>query len=316
MRRRRRRRIAALALGMLVLLLGSVAPACAEVLVGVGDQKPEMFTDPRFGELKIGHVRRVVPWDALNISWQRRELDVWMNAARAAGVQPLIAFTRSRRHRLARVLPSPSRLGRTFRKFRLRYPWVRLFTPWNEANQCAQPTCRHPRMAALYYNEMRSRCPDCTIVAADVLDTPNMVSWLTTFRRFAQGSPQLWGLHNYVDANRFRTSGTLAMLATVPGQIWFTEVGGIVLRRAPKTAVTLGPQSPRHAADVTRWVFHLAELSPRIGRVYVYHWNSQRGRHINWDSALIGPTGNPRPAFRVFVRELLRLRRRAREARG
>ena len=44
-------------------------------------------------------------------------------------------------------------------------------------------------------------------------------------------------------------------------------------------------------------------LSRRITRVYLYHWNSVRGPKT-WDSALIGPTGQPRPAFRVLEREL------------
>jgi polysaccharide biosynthesis protein PslG len=293
---------------LLVVGLGLAGPARADLAVGIGDQKPEMFTDPRFTELGIGQVRRVVAWDALEITWQRRELDAWMHAARAAGVQPLIAFTRSRRSRLIRFLPTPARLGRTFASFRERYPWVRTYTPWNEANTSSQPTWRSPRMAALYYNEMRRGCPACTIVAADVLDIDNMVPWLQEFLRHADGTPLLWGLHNYLDANRFRTSGTEAMLATVPGEIWFTEVGGIVLRRARGNRLSLGPESPRHAARVTSWLFHLAELSPRIRRLYLYHWNSERGRHINWDSGLIDPHGVPRPAFRVLVRELLRLR--------
>jgi polysaccharide biosynthesis protein PslG len=301
---------------MLVVALGSAGPAAAQLAVGIGDQKPEMFSDPRFAELRIDQVRRVVAWDALEIGWQRRELDEWMNAARASGVQPLIAFTRSRRRHLARFLPTPDRLGRTFRKFRLRYAWVRTFTPWNEANTTSQPTWRSPRMAALYYNEMRRRCPSCTIVAADVLDTDNMVTWLQEFLRHADGSPRLWGLHNYFDANRFRTSGTRAMLATVPGEIWFTEVGGIVLRRARGTPVSLGPESPSHAAKVTSWLFELADLSPRIRRLYLYHWNSERGPTVNWDSGLIDPHGEPRPAFRVLVRELLRLRALAGRNRG
>jgi hypothetical protein len=150
----------------------------AQLKVGIGDQKALMFGDPRFAELGIDYVRRVVPWDALDVGWQRRELDAWMQAARTAGTQPLIAFGKSRRPRFAGFLPKPQRFARTFRKFRRRYPWVRLFTPWNEANQCGEPTCRHPRMAAIYYNEMRARCASCTIVAADVLDSPNMVSWL------------------------------------------------------------------------------------------------------------------------------------------
>ena len=307
-RRRDARRIALVTAVAIGGTIGVGAQAAqAQLRVGIGDQKPQMFSDPRFAELGIQYVRRVVPWDALNVTWQRHELDVWMHAARGAGSQPLIAFGKSRRPHLASLLPTPARFARTFRKFRRRYPWVRLFTPWNEANQCGEPTCRHPRMAALYYNEMRARCPSCTVLAADVLDSPNMLPWLTEFRRFADGDPQLWGLHNYFDANRFRATGTERLLATVPGEVWFTEVGGLVRRRAPGEK-PIGPQSPQHAARVTAWLFRLAELSPRIRRLYLYQWNGERGRNVNWDSGLISPKGRPRPAFRVLLRELRRLR--------
>ena len=40
----------------------------------------------------------------------------------------------------------------------------------------------------------------------------------------------IWGLHNYIDANRFRTRGTKALLQAVKGDIWFTETGGLVKR--------------------------------------------------------------------------------------
>jgi polysaccharide biosynthesis protein PslG len=276
-------------------------------VVGIGDQKVAMFGDPRFARLKLRHVRLVVAWDALNIRWQRTELDRWMAAARAAGAEPLIAFTRSRRARFARFLPTPVRLGQTFRKFRRRYPWVRVFTPWNEVNHCSQPTCHRPRIAARYYRVMRVQCPGCTILAADVLDMPNMVSWLREFRRELGFWPRLWGLHNYIDVNRFRSSGTRALMATVPGRIWFTEVGGIVSRRSRRGAprVRLN-ESPSHAARATRWLFRLARSSPRIQRIYLYHWNGSRRRDQYWDSGLIAPNGTPRPAYWVVKRELSR----------
>jgi len=285
--------------------------APAPVILGIGDQKATLFTDPHFTGLGVRYVRRVVAWDALDIGWQRAELDAWMNAAHAAGVEPLIAFTRSRRARFEHLLPTPERLARTFRKFRRRYRWVRVFTPWNEENHGSQPTFTHPRVAARYYQVMHARCPRCTILAADVLDTPNLVPWLRAFLHALPEAPRLWGLHNYVDANKFRTTGTRAMLATVPGQIWFTEVGGIVSRVSRRTGARqtdLG-ESPRHAAQATRWLFHLLRLSPRIRRVYVYQWSAQRGPNERWDSGLIAPNGRPRPAFWILRDELRRQRK-------
>ena len=54
----------------------------------------------------------------------------------------------------------------------------------------------------------------------------------SAFRRHAhEVEPRYWGMHNYIDANRLRTTGTRRMLRAVKGQIWFTETGGIVARR-------------------------------------------------------------------------------------
>jgi hypothetical protein len=308
--------VALLAALTLLAAVTRPAEAATHVVYGMGDQKAGMFTDPHFSSLGLGHARRVVAWDALNIRWQRRELDHWMSAAQAAGVEPLIAFTRSRRDRLKKFLPTPQRLAQTFRKFRRRYRWVTHYTPWNEANHCSQPTCEHPRTAARYYNMMRARCRRCTIVAADVLDQPNMVPWLREFRRHAHGEPRLWGLHNYLDVNRFRTSGTKAMLSAVRGQIWITEVGGIVSRRSSRPGVKrlrLG-ESATHAAQAMRWLFRLARVSPRIRRVYVYHWDGTRDPAQTWDSGLIAPNGKPRPAFWIFRRQLRAERRHGRAA--
>jgi hypothetical protein len=67
------------------------------------------------------------------------------------------------------------------------------------------------------------------------------------------------------------------------------------------------PESASHAAIATRFVFDkLVPLSPRNTRVYLYHWNSEPGPKT-WDSALIGPGGKPRPAFRVLERVLTQL---------
>jgi hypothetical protein len=64
------------------------------------------------------------------------------------------------------------------------------------------------------------------------------------------------------------------------------------------------PESAAHAAKATRFVFDdLVPLSRRITRVYLYQWNSNPGPKT-WDSALIGPTGKPRPAYRVLQRVL------------
>lgn len=296
-----------------VLLTGVPAPAHA-FQVGIGDQKPGMFTDPLFTSLHIRKARLIVPWDVLSQGWQRAELDRWMRAAHSAKVRPLLAFGRSRRSGRERVLPTPGKLRHQFYLLRKRYPWVSEWATWNEANHCSQATCRRPALVARYYDMMVDACGHCRIIGAEVLDQPNMVAWIRAFRAAARHEPKIWGLHNYLDANRLRTIGTRRLLAHTKGQVWFTETGGIV-HRTRKRKIRGFVESPSHAALATRWVFDkLVPLSGRITRVYLYHWD-RHGPKDNWDSALLSPHGKPRPAFRVLARELrleaLRLKARA-----
>ena len=145
-----------------------------------------------------------------------------------------------------------------------------------------------------------------------------MVPWLKEFLRHARHTPKIWGLHNYLDANRFRTKGTRAMLRTVRGQVWFTETGGLVERKNKRRGKAIPfPDSATHAAKATRWVLRkLVNLSPRVRRVYLYHFQYQ-GPDANWDSGVLDRTGEPRPAYRVlsrYVERAARARRAARKA--
>jgi hypothetical protein len=288
-----------LAAGLSVALACTAPPARA-VRIGIADNKPDMFADPRFTASGIRYARLSVAWDALSSPWQLAQIDAWLNAARAAGVEPLVSFGHSRIDR--RALPTPERFLYEFRRFRARYPWVREFATWNEANHCGEPTCHRPQLVAAYYRKLRRECPTCVILAAETLDMPNMVRWVRRFKRAAHEEPPYWGLHNYVDANRRRTRGTRRMLHAVSGHVWFTETGGIV-SRTNRRKVTF-PESRRHAAAATRFLFRrLVPLSRRATRVYIYHWNAAPPP-TTWDSALVGPTGKTRPAFGVLERAL------------
>ena len=70
---------------------------------------------------------------------------------------------------------------------------------------CGVGTCRRPELVARYYTLIRRNCLGCKVVAADLLDQPNMVGWARAFRRAARFEPKYWGLHDYIDANRFQT---------------------------------------------------------------------------------------------------------------
>jgi hypothetical protein len=293
-----------LAAGLAVALTAAGPAAAAEQrnlpLVGFGEQRPGVFANAHWQDLGLKPMRFAVGWDALRYGWQRSEADAWMAAAKAAGARPLIAFTRSRAHWRTRVVPKTRVYIREFRAFRRRYPQAKDFLVWNEANHCSQPVCHRPGRVARYYDAMVDECPSCNIVGADVLDTPSMASYLRRFKAAARHEPRLWGLHNYVDANRMRTTGTRKMLRLVKGTIWFTETGGLV-ERSTSSPIKF-PQSVGHAAKAVRFVLtRLADLSPRIKRVYLYHFEHQ-GPDASWDSGMLGKRGVPRPAYRVVAR--------------
>jgi hypothetical protein len=302
------------AVTLVAVAFALAAPAAAaDPAVGIGEQHPGMFGDPWWGALQIHRVRFVTGWDALRYDWSRAEADAYMTAARAAGVEVLLGFGHSRVPSRAHRLPTPRQFRREFLRFRARYPWVREYLTWNEANHCSQPTCRRPDVAARFYNALRRACPHCTIVAADVLDSRRMPAWVKAFRRRARDRRLIWGLHNYIDANRFRTIGTRSLLRAVPGEVWFTETGGLVVR--DNGSPVEFPAGVGHAARATRWVFQrLAPLSPRVRRVYLYQWKPPSD--TTWDSGLIGPDGQPRPAYRVLCDHLRAAAQRAARPHG
>jgi len=289
-------------------LSGAAAASAAPGMVGIGNQQANMFTAPLFEQLHVPISRLVVSYDAvLRRTAEVTSVDAWVRGAAADGVAPLISFNHHRGcydtrghgsipRRPSCRLPTVAAYQRAFAAFRHRYPMIRAYSPWNEANHRSQPTYDNPRRAAQFYNVVRRACPACEVVAADVLDQDGVGGWLKRFERYAQGSPRIWGLHNYEDVNHHTTSRTRAVLAVVRGQVWLTETGGIV--KFPHL-----PFSPRRAAGATRFMFQLAALSSRITRLYIYQWSGARPGE-RFDAGLTGPHGAPRPAYFVVRRHL------------
>jgi hypothetical protein len=283
----------------------------AAVLVGVADQSPALFSDPLFRQLGVRRSRYFPAWNvALNRSLAAA-LDDWLDAARAARVEPLISFSQSVGSNCPSrpcKLPTVREYTRAFRAFRRRWPFVRVISPWNEANHRSQPTFKNPKRAAQYFNIVRKYCRGCQIVAADVIDETNMERWLRTFRRFAR-RPLLWGLHNYRDTNRRRgqrLGGTARLLRAVRGQVWLTETGGLVRFVLPSGS-TLFPYSLSRANRAVKRMFSLAKrYRRRIKRLYIYNWFGQPPTN-RFDAGLVDPDGTARPAYNT-VRRTLRTR--------
>jgi hypothetical protein len=221
-----------------------------------------------------------------------------MAGAKAAGEKPLVTFDRSRKR--PSYNPSAAQMAKSLKAVRKRYPFVKEFATWNEAN-----INKRPETVARWWTAMRKACPTCTILGADLLDRGNVGTWAQRFVKAAKRTPKVWGLHNYDDANLLHTTGTRKLLAAVKGAVWFTETGGVVSRNN-KSAVKF-PTGATHAAKATKFVFStLVKLSPRVQRVYIYHWNTGLASATGgddertWDSGLIGPDGKPRPSLGVL----------------
>jgi hypothetical protein len=281
----------------------------AAVLVGVADQTPAMFAQPLFTQLQVKRSRVFPAWNVALKRGEARALDDWLNAARAARIEPLVSFSQSVGSRCPRrpcKLPTVREFTRAFRAFRRRWPFVRVVSPWNEANHRSQPTFKNPKRAAQYYNVVRKLCRGCKIVAADVIDETNMERWLSVFRRTAI-RPRLWGLHNYRDTNPRKGQkfgGTRRLARTVRGEIWLTETGGLARFVLPSGG-TLFPFSLSRQNRAVKRMFSLAKrYRSRIKRLYIYNWFGQTRRN-RFDAGLVNVDGTARPAYNT-VRRMLR----------
>ena len=267
---------------------GGATPKQGSFIVGIGEQNSPMFADQRFRDLGIEHVRLVVPYDAAARPDERRLVEAWLDGAKAAGAEPFITFGHSRAN--PKKLPSAAEFRAAFDAFRKRWPDVEDYAPWNEINHVSQPTARSPRRAAEYYNVVRKQCPDCTVLAGDVLDQAGMTRYVKQYQRHLDGEPEIWGLHNYADTNRFRTSGLRDLLRAVKGDVWLTETGGIV-----KFGRNF-PRDERRAARSISFALKLARDNERVKRVYLYNWTGAQP-DARFDSGLIGSDGTARPGY-------------------
>ena len=248
-----------------------------------------------------------MPYDAATS--QPQLVADWLAAVAAAGMQPHVAFEHLKANGCPGspcVVPSRATYAAAVRAFIARFPQVRIYTTWNEANHESQPVSGRPETVAGYYEELKAACPSCTVVAGDVLDSGGYIRWLERFQQATDSDPQLWGLHNYGDVTYATTEGTDAVLRTVSGQLWIEETGGIVVLRNSAGRVTLSFNEARAAASIDR-AFAIAAARPRITRMYVYHWQS--GATSRFDAGLVAPRRQPAPELR---RDAARDRRPAR----
>jgi hypothetical protein len=87
--------------------------------------------------------------------------------------------------------------------------------------------------------------------------------------------------------------------------VWLTETGGVVLRRTYRGTRVLRTYryGVEHAAKATVQALRLGCLSPRIKRVYLYHWEAPTPV-TSWDSAFVDGRGRTRPSYSALRRWL------------
>lgn len=285
-----------------------------KVTVGIADEKADMFNDTRFKALGIKTARRSVAWDVFKHDFALTEVDDWLKRAQAAGVKPLITFGRSRINSQLHYIPTRAEMLSTFKQFRAKWPWVKDFVATNESNY-SDPGVKRPELAAKYYLDMRKACRTCKVAAATLLEVPgkgwerSMARWVKRFVKAAGHRPKYWAAHNYVSVNALSLKGTQNILkVTKKGEVWFTETGGLVARRSNFAGKIKMKEGLAHSVRVTKFIFDkMLTLSPRIKRIYLYHWNSATPTD-SWDSGLIGHDGKPRGSYTVVAAKLKKRR--------
>jgi hypothetical protein len=298
----------------LVLALLAPAPSGAFV-VGVADQSPAVFNDPYFKQVAPKRTRLITPYNS--IFKDRERLDDWLTAAHDAGMEVVVAFNPPATMKCPNLngargckLVSSASYRSAFRAFRARYPWVRIFQPWNEVNNLTQPTVHHPEALVTYYKIVRQNCRGCTVLGADIQDLPNMVDYtkqlLKEFRRAHVATPRLWGVHNYTDTNRFLadcTSNMRKLVRLLPGKLWITETGGLFRFQPQNSRQTFRPDLQRQRRAMAAIFAEANHYRSKIVRVYLYQWFASAAAN-RWDSGVLDAHGLPRPVFSVLQSHL------------
>jgi hypothetical protein len=293
---------------LLLLCVAAPAQAAKKPIVGIGEQRPEMFVDKNWQALGKPDVRYVIAWDALTRKSERATADWYLTWARDAGARILLSFGHSNKRHRELKMPTRSQLRAQFKAVRARYPWVTQFQAWNEANHGSQPTFQKPKSAAMAFDLMKTDCPTCVVAAPSVLDDgQKTIAYIKAFDKAAKHKVTIWSLHNHIDANRSRLgkkSTTYLFLKQTRGQLWFTETGGIYNRWIPKRTGQLKhitQYNPKNAKRAIQNIFKLQKLNPRrVTRIYYYNWYAPPVKKPRWDSGLFTAKGTMRPVFKTF----------------
>lgn len=299
---------------------------------GLGDQLPlgetSLFTNPDFQRLGLNKVRRIVPFNVAQLTTTLRfqETREWLDAAVAAGYEPIVSFEKCQTPTggivdCAKNAPTEANYEAAVQAFLTLFPNVRYFTAWNEPNNASQPfrainttsaASTSSNSAAFRagrrWNILSRLCKSgrCFAGAGDFSDlemanVSNAKSigrdYLSQYRKgMGYARPTFWAWHAYGDArDRINPQTPLRWKAlnaflryTQRGETWITEVGPVF--RAGDVSRNL---EPGNAAELIRLLLREAPLqvpppqtSRRVTRIYAYQWISKADA-----------TGSPAPKF-------------------
>jgi hypothetical protein len=308
-------------------LLIAPASASAAYTIGISENSPAMFSDPLFTGLGVKLTRVVVPWNVMTANDGRLpEFQQFVQQADAQGVRVLVTFEHIRgdastcnkrsnfRKPVCRI-PKLADYEREMRAFMAAFPTVKTISPWNEVNHFTQGTSRDPRAAARFTDKWRQLCPGCTIIAADVLDQADdpaakrptfraTARYIKRFRSFLKTPRTICGIHNYSDVNRFRSTGTRALMKALGcKQYWLTETGGLYKfgsfwsKRTKKGCKT----NASCQLKATKYMFTLARSNKKIKALLIYTWFG--AVTPRFDAGLVAG-GKPRPAYNEVKKRL------------
>ena len=296
----------------LLALVAIPAGAQARATVGIAENNPAMFTDPFFKGLGVKQARLVVSWNAISRHGddEINRVSDYLNAARAAGVTPLVTFEHARgdaticnkrknRKKIQCKLPTPKQYEKSLRAFKALFPWVKNVVAWNEINHFTQPTYKNPKAAAKFTKIAQKVFKGGTVVVADILDQADNTKakhpkynsttrYIKKFRKAFKGKRKVCGIHNYSDINRFRSTGTKAIIKALGcKQYWLTEAGGIYKFSGFK-------KSTKRQLKATKYMFKMVSRIKKIKRLYVYTYFG--GVTPRFDAGIVA-NGKKRPAY-------------------
>jgi hypothetical protein len=288
---------------------GVAVPAASAVVIGIGDGNQGMFSDPRFAALKITTARDVIPWDIVTRKADKGDLATfrsWFSAAQAAHVSPLISFGADYTNPAANYVPTVAQYKNAVKAFLKEFPQIKNYTAWNEPDFSYRSLARNPGLAANYFNALYEMCRQCTVLAGDVylpatgtrtIDhaAATLRPWLSAYVKGLHHKPAGWALHDYTEIRARNTSQLSILMSLTKGPVWLDETGG-VLRRGHWQYKN---QSAAAAARDESYLLGLTKRFRRIARIYHYEWGANPA--AGWDSALIGPNNQPRPAYNVLL---------------